>query len=264
MTSLIYQYWKGSRPEYSYASEEAFRNYADSIKADYHLGNGQINLRCLHKRYFAALLPVLKPDFDKYDSILYVDMDVMPAPDLKQNIFDLAEGHIMMSEEGCQPELRTNMQGKINSTNDIKWANIVEQTWAKRPLEDHLKRPRVFNSGVVLYTREGIAAIRNKFPSILRYQIAMKLRRLPKFYSFDQNYLNAFINLDGIDFRPLAEKWNSQLLQYFDGAGRSHILDRRETDTCFTHVQPGAIKKSLTQQDMKDITLGTYDLDANL
>ena len=62
-------------------------------------GNGQINLRCLHKRYFAALLPVLKPDFDKYDSILYVDMDVMPAPDLKQNIFDLAEGHIMMSEE---------------------------------------------------------------------------------------------------------------------------------------------------------------------
>lgn len=39
MTSLIYQYWKGSRPEYSYASEEAFRNYADSIKADYHLGS---------------------------------------------------------------------------------------------------------------------------------------------------------------------------------------------------------------------------------
>lgn len=36
-----------------------------------------------------------------------------------------------MSEEVCQPELRTNMQGKINSTNDIKWANIVEQTWAK-------------------------------------------------------------------------------------------------------------------------------------
>ena len=72
MTSLIYQYWKGSRPEYSYASEAAFRNYADSIKADYHLGNGQINLRCLHKRYFAALLPVLKPDFDKYDSILDV------------------------------------------------------------------------------------------------------------------------------------------------------------------------------------------------
>ena len=264
MKKLIYQFWKGKRPDYSYASEELFQKYAMQINADYYLGNGKIKLRCLHKRYFAALMPLLTKDFDEYDIILYVDMDIVPVFNLKKDIFELTNGHIMMCEEVCQPQLRTNMKGKINSQNDVKWANTVEDLCGKRPFLEKTGKPRVFNSGVVIYTRNGINFLRKKLPSILRYQISMKLRGLPKFYSFDQNYLNAFLNLDGVQFSKLPEIWNSQVIRYEDNSDQIHLLDRRSEKTCFIHVQPGPLKKKLSKHDMLMISQGCYSIAENI
>ena len=261
MKKLIYQYWKGKRPDYTHASEEMFRKYAEQVNADYFLGDGRrINLKCLHKRYFAALMPLITDYFQDYDIILYVDMDVLPVPDLKKDIFALAEGHIMMCEEICQPSLRANMQGKINLKNDLKWADTVESIWGKRPFTDNSGRPRVFNSGVVLYTKAGTNFLKKKLPNILRYQIAMKFRRLPKFYSFDQNYLNSFINLDGIEFKILPEIWNSQVFRYLDKFANVHLLDRRTDNTCFIHVQPGPIKRKMSKTEIQSIASGHYPI----
>ena len=81
MKTCIYQYWNGSRPAYTYGSEELFRSYADRIGADYFIGDGSISINCLHKRYFGALLPFYSNRFWKYDYVLYVDMDVVPVHD---------------------------------------------------------------------------------------------------------------------------------------------------------------------------------------
>lgn len=261
MRTLIYQYWNGKRPEYTYASEELFREYAKYIGADYLLGNGSVSIRCMYKRYFGALLPIYSKTFWEYDYVLYVDMDVIPMSGLCENIFDHANFDFMMSEEFEQPEIRSSMAGSINSLNDKIWMDTIKKIWNIDVDVDDLGRPLVYNSGVVLYSNNGMKKIKSIFPPVLAYQLIMKFRGLPRFYSLDQNYLNSFKNLPGIGFGSLDRCWNSQVTRWSDRAGASHLEDQRTERTKFVHLQHGSVKNLMSKNQALDVSSSNYNFE---
>ena len=259
MKTLIYQYWVGKRPAYSYASEMLFRSYAKRIGAEYFFSDRRLERRCMHGQYFGALRPIFEKEFHSFDAVLYVDMDIIPAEGLNENIFSLCSSHIMMAEEEKQPKLREDMRGNINHKNDMRWKFFVEKIWRNKVLADEVGRPRVFNSGAVLYSKNGMMLLEKLLPSILKYQISMKLLGLPRFYLLDQNFLNAFILREGIKFLELPKKWNSQVTSFTTRSGFSRISDDRSEDTCFVHMQHGPAKQTMSFADAMLVSTGEYD-----
>lgn len=258
MRTLIYQYWNGKRPEYTYASEELFREYSKRIGADYLLGDGGGPIRCLYKRYFGALLPIYSEFFWNYDYVLYVDMDVIPMDALFENIFDHAQFDFMMSEETEQPEIRSRMKGNINSLNDKIWMDAVKKFWNIDVDVDYKGRPLVYNSGVVLYSNAGMRKMKSILPPVLLYQLIMKLKKLPRFYSLDQNYLNSFKNLPGVGFGSLDRCWNSQVTRWSDMKGFPHLEDHRTENTKFVHLQHGSAKNLMSKKQALDVAISSY------
>lgn len=256
--TAIYQYWRGKRPPYSFVSERLFRHYAAAIGADYHFSNGDIDFPCLYKEYFGALLPIYSKMFSRYDAVLYCDMDIIPREGIFQNIFDETEGDVMMVEETVQPDLREDMSGDINSRNDLRWASLVSKIWGRDVWRDDLGRPRVFNSGVCLYSKTGLEKIRTISPSVLAYQLMVKLFGLPRFYCLDQNYLNAALCDAAIDFKPLNANWNGQITRYLDLNNVARLVDLRTNETCFFHLQHGAQKNRMTEAEARSVARGDY------
>lgn len=259
MKTCIYQYWNGSRPAYTYGSEELFRSYADRIGADYFIGDGSISINCLHKRYFGALLPFYSNRFWKYDYVLYVDMDVVPVHDCCVDIFANITGDIMMAEEPRQPEMRENMKGSITAANDKIWAKVIKRWWNVDVELDFLQRPVVYNSGVVAYSNNAIRNFKKLLPSVLSYQLAMKLSGLPRFYSLDQNYLNAFLRKPDVNFSKLPACWNSQVTRWTDLHDVSHLEDNRNNETQFIHLQHGADKNKMTKTQIMDVSKRQFE-----
>ncbi|MDD8023174.1 MAG: hypothetical protein PHX82_08715 [Paracoccaceae bacterium] len=259
MEALVFQYWNGVRPPYTYASEEAFRAYAAQIGADYYLSDGRVSFPCFHKRYFGALLPLFAKSFRDYDYVLYVDMDVIPVSGLTANVFEGARGDLMLVEEAEQPMLREEMKGRINGANDRKWARVIKRFWGVEVAADVEGRPKVFNPGVVVYSQAGMKRLRKVLPSVLLYQLVMKLARMPRFYCLDQNYLNAFLRSPKVDFAPLGPEWNSQVTQWADRRGTVHLNDSRTGETKFVHLQHGPKKNAMTVEEVRNVAHNGYD-----
>lgn len=259
MKTMIYQYWSGVRPEYSYASEVLFRDYAKAVGADYFFADDVYPIRAMHKRYFGALRPILDPSFHEYDAVLFVDMDVIPKAAPVENIFDELLGHIMLAEEPKQPVLREDMKGNINGRNDQRWARISEALWRTKVARDDVNRPKVFNSGVVLYSQEGMRVLKRVLPSVLAYQVSMRLAGLPRFYRLDQNYLNTFIGKKGVDFRPLDGRWNAQITMVQTSDGTPCLIDERDERSQFFHLQHGPTKPDMTREEAASVAVGAFD-----
>lgn len=259
MKTIIYQYWSGIRPEYSYASEELFRNYAKAVGADYLFADDVYPIRAMHKRYFGALRPILDPSFHEYDAVLFVDMDVIPRAAPVDDIFADLSGHIMLAEESKQPELRQDMKGNINGRNDRRWARISEVVWRSHVARDVASRPKVFNSGVVLYSQEGLRVLNRILPSVLSYQISMRLAGLPRFYRLDQNYLNTFIGKKEVDFVPLDGRWNAQITMVQQEDGTPRLIDERDEHSQFFHMQHGPTKPDMSREDAAAVAVRAFD-----
>lgn len=247
------------RPEYSYASEALFRDYAKAVGADYFFADDVYPIRAMHKRYFGALRPILDPSFHEYDAVLFVDMDVIPKAAPVENIFDELSGHIMLAEEPKQPELREDMKGNINGRNDQRWARISEAIWRAKVARDDVNRPKVFNSGVVLSSQEGLRVLKRILPSVLAYQVSMRLAGLPRFYRLDQNYLNTFIGKKGVDFRPLDGRWNAQITMVQTSGGTPCLIDERDERSQFFHMQHGPTKPHMTREEAASVAVGAFD-----
>lgn len=235
-----------------------FRDYAQRIGADYLFSEEEIAIRAMSKRYFGALRPLYDPHFQTYDAVLFVDMDVIPKADLSENIFDCLDGHIMLAEETRQPSLRMDMKGNINAANDVKWAKVVQRVWRTKVARDAQNRPRVFNSGVVLYSAEGLRALRKILPPVLAYQLSMRLAGLPRFYRLDQNYLNAFLHREGVDFKALSGHWNAQITMLSDIDGNPRLLDERSPDSRFFHMQHGPSKPHMSRAEALAVAKGDF------
>jgi lipopolysaccharide biosynthesis glycosyltransferase len=242
MKNLIYQVWAGKLSEEAKVSSKLMKAYAEKIGAEYILDlNPNIASKiCDVPMYFEWLNPIIDDRFLKYDKILSVDLDVFPVENLKENIFKEDVGDIGACTEPFQGKQRATVTvgGHINRQNDEKWAAVVKKNWGislPRDEDDNLK---VYNAGMVVFTKEGIEKAKEWMP-FQEYIDFMRNKGFGRFYTVDQNYfhLMVFANAN-IDFREMNNGWNSQI-HYVRGplAITNNINDERNENTKFVHVQ---------------------------
>ena len=259
MSRLIYQYWSGEMPIYAQVSKDLFTTYAEKCGAEYRFDQDPQFFKSKYSQYYNALRPIFDPAFHHYDQVLFVDMDVVPVLGLDADIFATTRAQIAMVQEVDQPQLRSNMRGNITTKNDLRWAKVVNFFWGVQVPLDPLGRPRVYNSGVVLYSKSGLNFARKAFASVKTYQYLMTLVALPRFYRLDQNYLGAFVGRTGCDFSELSADWNSQVTSISTADGKGLIMDTRTSSSKFIHMQHAkGIKNNMTRADVLSVAAGTY------
>ena len=102
-----------------------------------------------------------------------------------------------------------------------------------RNKDGHLK---IFNSGVVLYSNKGLKKAQEVFKPFQEYIDLIRSNGLDRFYSLDQNYLNAMIV--NLDYTIMHNGWNSYV--HYDGESKTTpraVIDTRTSETKMVHVQ---------------------------
>ena len=265
MKALIYQFWEGPKMSIgNQAGTELMAEYAEKIGVEYQFErnpswpeNARVQRQNLgpYNPHYGAFKPIFDPAYNNYDYILFCDTDIIPIThsrlNPRKNIFAEFMGlrhqqieskqsltDLWISEEWMQPQLRVeHNMGGINNQNDIKWSHIVESAYGSKILTDERGRPRVFNSGVVLYSAQGRLYAQKNFVDFKLYCNLMRSRSLPPFYQGDQNYLNAMMTA-GMNWSIMPYKWNSQMFFKPGTTGDNRpVSDYRLKDTQFVHLQ---------------------------
>ena len=242
MKTAIYQYWIGNIPSGSYASQENIKKYADYVGADYIFkhNDNYTKKSGVPSEYYDAFRPIYDDQFLDYDRVLFLDMDIFALNDITENIFEESINDIGICEETLQPELRSKstVGSGINLRNDRKWGDLLEKTWGASIPLDAQNRPKVFNSGVVMYTNKGLQKARKNFVSFDTYINKVRQSKLNRFYCLDQNYLHAMIFSVDIDHTVMNSKWNTQI--HYVGNPKQvprPVNDMRTNETNFVHIQ---------------------------
>lgn len=252
MKACIYQYWDGPETQGNVAGVKRMKEYAQRVGLDHVYEH---NPRWIKSRgmdlgqytpHYGAFKPVFDGRYDDYDFILFADTDVVPVDGLKEIIFEQFDGtdyEIGVCEEWNAPQTRTkhNIAG-ITSANDEKWAKIVEEEYCFDETQTfprtHDNLLRIFNSGVVVYTKKGREVAQHGFRRFDEYVKLIKNNGLPPFYTCDQPYLHAMLFDVKFKWKLMDYKWNSSVHFTPGTTGHSRpVTDLRKEDTCFVHIQ---------------------------
>jgi len=164
MNNLIYQYWHGNLTKGTIASKNNIENYASKIGVNYlfeHNPNWVTNLG-KYSRHYCQFKVIYDKSFDKYDNILFLDSDIYTVHNLDISIFDNFSHDIGVCEETWQPQNRLKMKDHhIGNKWDEKWCDLVYKIWGVHMPRTEENLPKVYNSGVVLYSRKGINKCEN-------------------------------------------------------------------------------------------------------
>ena len=246
MRNLIYQYWDGPILPGTLAGVANMRAYAESIGADYRFDDNvkwydsfNTGTRGLHAIFYGAFRPIYDDAFLEYDNVLYADIDIFAVDGLKENIFDGFDAEIGICTEPFQPTQRAKFNTGICSASDERWAGAVEALWdttLPRTPEGLLK---VYNAGLVMYSRAGLIAARERFKPCPDYARMVAPLGIAGFYKDDQNYLHAMLFATGMDMVELDNGWNSSIHAYHTDASKKQtaINDSRTIETKFVHIQ---------------------------
>jgi len=241
--NLIYQYWDGELPPGGEVSRKLFEAYADKIGADYLYEHNTkwVTGYGRGSHFYGHFKLVHDTAFDKYENILYVDMDIYPVDGLADNIFEDMHGDIGICEETWQPQNRLKMNGHhISNEWDEKWCKSIHKRWGVTLPRNDEGLPKVFNAGLILYTRAGIDKLRQSLVSVDDYIAYMKQEGFRFFYPDDQNYLLAMIFVCSLDMCELSTDWNSLVHGYWkDGMARKvkAVNDMRTPTSKLVHIQ---------------------------
>ena len=229
--NLIYQYWLGGLLPGVAASRDDFSAYAERVGSQFmfSLNDPYLSVSGVGAKYFDGLRPVWDEDFDRFENIVVADSDIFPIG--IESVFAEPVNGVGMCEESHQPAIRDKASAGICGAKDREWAGIAKK-WARVP-RDGKGRPRVFNAGLVFWTREGRMKARELFPRPEDYLAEISKRKFHRLYHTDQNYLGAMCFLPGMEFTVLAGKWNAQI----HGLSPSGVFDGRGDDTQFVHIQ---------------------------
>ena len=245
MKNLIYQVWAGElRPGCNY-SQKLFKKYAKNINADYRLDiDPNIASKiCDVPMYFEWLNPILDDSFLEYDNVLVVDMDVFPVAGLKQNIFEeFTKDRIYdcgICTEPFQGKYRASFTigGHINMANDEKWNSAVKKKWQIDMPRDSDNYLKVYNAGMVMFSKNGLMRARDKFPGFQVYIDYMRTKGIGRFYTVDQNYFHAMM-VRYLDYLEMDNGWNSYIHYTRGPLGLTEpIYNSKTKDTKFVHIQ---------------------------
>ena len=244
MKNLIYQYWDGQIKSSCLAGVKNMKDYSKRIGCD-HLFEDNPNF--LKKRgidigyysaHYGAFKPVLDKSFDEYDNILFCDTDVFAVQNLTESIFENFDSDIGICDEPFQPKQRQITLGKITSQQDELWAKTVEKKYGGKMPRTAEGLVRVFNSGVVLYSRKGIEKFRREMIPFQEYIDLISSTKLEQFYKCDQPYLHCLIYSKNFDVKELDGGWNSYIHGTRDKLKpKRRIIDWRNENTKFVHCQ---------------------------
>tara|TARA_R110000787_G_scaffold90681_2_gene191324 strand:- start:415 stop:1218 length:804 start_codon:yes stop_codon:yes gene_type:complete len=242
MNNLIYQYYDGpSWPGTEYCVEVT-KAYAKRIGADHVFElnpRWRTNLGKYSPHYGQFKLVYHEP-FEKYDNILFTDSDVFAVEGLNENVFDNVKGKdIGICREDFQPESRAKTRGgAINGEWDEKWVQAIERKWGVKMPRTESGLPKVYNSGVVLYSREGIMKMRKNFIDFNEFVNFVARAGIPAFYGSDQSYIHAMLEVAKLNYVEMDSGWNS-FVHFLSGTKGDNrpVNDLRTKDTKFVHVQ---------------------------
>lgn len=234
MKTLIYQFWKGTIPAYASLSSSLFNDYAQRHGADYRFDKNPDFFQGKYSEYYHALRPIYDDSFLEYDRVIFIDADVYPKQAASADILTCPVDHIGMVEE-LDPEIREDRPKWLNDRNDKRWAIVSGGIFHARPPRLQDGKTRTFNSGVIIYTREGLLAARRNFPNITAYSAAMRLAFLPRFYRLDQNYLGMACFRKGMQFTVLEQRWNR--IVKAAALNENRLVKAASGNTSFVHWQ---------------------------
>lgn len=239
---LIYQYWDGAPRSGTAASVKAIKKYAADIGVDYLFEDnpGWVKNLGTYSPHYGQFKCVYSDEtFGEYDNILFLDCDVFPIDGLKESIFDGVSSDIGICTEDYQIINRPLTKGgQINGAWDEKWAEAMHLRWKVQMPRTPEGLLKVYNSGVVLYSRSGINKIRQSFSRFNEYVDYVSSCKLPRFYQSDQNYLHAMMFINHLNVTEMDSGWNS-FVHYVGDASLNPrpINDTRTKSTKFVHIQ---------------------------
>ena len=253
MKAAIYQYWCGNLPlGYARLSRNLFTEYARVNHIHYRFDENPSFFKGKYSEYYHALRPIYDEWFHSFDLVLYVDMDVFPTRSASPALFESSIGHLAMAEERGEPMFRKIAAGPINERRDARWACLCRHVYGARLPTLATGEVRVFNSGVVLYSRDGMRACSQLFPNRRVYSTLIRLTGLPRFYRLDQNYLGLAGFMNGVSFTELQNAWNRRVKTAPDG---TYDYDVTEEKAQFVHLQTRD-RKNLSETEILAVVNG--------
>lgn len=241
MKNLIYQYWLGNPKPAVKHGKANMKAYAETIGADYKFKFNPTwaNNYCDIPQYYNAFEPIWNDKYhEEYDNILFVDLDVFAVDGLTENIFDQDIKEIGICDEPHKEKSHVTTKGPINTANDEKWNKVMRQRFGREMPRNEKGNLKIYNSGVVVYTREGREKARKNWVPFQEYINYVRMGGLSTFYTIDQNYLHAMLIVADHDFTLMNNGWNSYV--HFDGDSKTTpraVIDNRTDETKLVHVQ---------------------------
>lgn len=240
MKTLVYQYWIGKMEQCAVEGKRAIEKYAKKIGSDYRFElnptwASYLGSHCAS--HMSALRPVFDKEFHKYDKVMYIDCDIFPVDNLTENIFECDSGEMAVCEELHQPKMRL----ESGRSKDEQWAKRVKQLYNKKMPRNKNGLIRVFNSGLVIYSREGMKKALKTFIPMQQFINDFHPHFSRPLYYRDQAYIHAMLVVGEMDWRTLDNGWNSQVhwapktKPY--SKGMRPVIDCRTKNTKFVHIQ---------------------------
>jgi hypothetical protein len=248
MRNLIYQFWDTQAqpphkrmigiPPAVATSSKWMKEYAERIGAEYLFELDPPHLHNLESAaYYGAVNPVFREEFHEYDHVLFLDADVYPVEGLKESPFDNFHGEIGIAQEVFEPMAKVIERSRIFGVKaEEAWAQCVKRNFNIVLPRDHRGLIKIFNSGVVLYSKEGMKRAKERFLPFADYIGAIRNDpAVNNFYMADQHYIHASFIAAQLSFQELDCGWNCQI--NFWEKDVTQILMNKTTNTKFVHNQ---------------------------
>ena len=208
MKTAILQYYigDGPLPEYVKISVAKFTQYAKLHGCDY-IFDTKPKLNPTNP-YFEHLRILYTPDFEKYDKVLYLDVDIIPEV-MEENIFDEEIKDIGAIPESSQPG-RIGPIGNDRPGKQQKYKMACAEFNIPTAVPTSVSSTMLmFNTGVLLWSKEGILKARDTF---MDWPVWNKKftgdKRFSNQMELDQTYSTGQI-VQHLDYTELDYKWNS-------------------------------------------------------
>lgn len=225
--NLIYQCWNGKITPEVTAGVDVMTKYANHIGVEYRFDHDTNYIQSKYgsttetqDQFYGTLKPILDEEFDEYDKVMYVDVDIFPIT--KENIFDVFTGEV-----GQVPENFLDDMMPIHRERFEEWRSF--HPYVKENL----------NAGLILCSKELRKKARD-WVNLREYIDNIKSLGLNEFFLGDQTFLMQMFYKNGADIQLLDQDWNTHV---FNDTGLYHGKyycvrhDYRTPTTKFIHCR---------------------------
>jgi lipopolysaccharide biosynthesis glycosyltransferase len=219
--NIIFQYWLDkngvgkNHDFYNYVnkvvdiSKNYFKEYANMHNAEYFFSNERTVKT--KSNYFEVCRIYLDPYFDKFDKLLFVDIDVIPK-NMKENIFNLDVKDVAGWPEHNHYARKDPNGWKLSIPLEDRFKKFGAPIVKPKTVENNI---RIINTGVMIWTRDARIKARKLFDNhedYFNYKNPILDKTLKNVghstHCIDQPFLNVMFNKYNFDVKELGIEWN--------------------------------------------------------